>query len=397
MTRILRRWSGRLEEYDGWLLWAVFVLCLLGTVMVYEAGSFRPEARGHADYLLRHLTRLALGLAALFVLAGRDDRDLRRPLVNWGLLGGALALMAFTVVMGLGSSRSGCARWLSFLPVQPIELAKVALTIFLAERLADPSRRWAFDRELVRLLAAPAALVVILALQPNFGNALVICLFTLVMLYAGGMPLRMFGLILGPLGALALLGVLFVDKITFRVSSWWAGLTGDDVGYQVHQSLIGMGAGGWHGFGFGGSHQRFWFLPESHTDFIFSVVGEELGLIGAVLTLALLVIVALRGYGIARRAPDRFGRFTATGLTTLLSLYAFLNMAMVTGVVPVMGLPLPFVSYGGSALVTNLAAVGLLLAIDRRARAARAAAPRQARLWETAGEGSARVWSRAQA
>ena len=398
MTRILRRWSGRLEEYDTLLLGAVLLLCIVGTVMVYEAGSFRPEAlragQGQMYYLVKQLARLALGLAALFAIAGRDERVLRRPRVNWGLFAGTMGLMVLTVVIGHAFARAGCSRWVGFL--QPIELAKVALVIFMAERLADPYRQWAFDREFLQLIAAPGALVALLVLQPNFGNALVICLFTLVLLFVAGMPLRMLGLLLGPAVAVAGAGVLIVPKLNHRFAAWWAGLHGHEGSYQMQQSLIGLGAGGWHGFGFGGSHQRFWFLPESHTDFIFSVLGEELGLIGAVATLTALVIVVLRGFAIARRAPDRYSRLLAAGLTSQLFLYAFLNVGMVTGVVPVMGLPLPFVSYGGSALVTNLAAVGLLLAIDRRGRATRPAAHRATRLWATAAEGRGLGWSRAQ-
>ncbi len=389
MTRALRRWVGRLDEYDGWLLAAVLSLCLLGTVMVYEAGSFRPEAlragQGHAYYLLRHLARLALGLAALGALAGLDYHQLRRRPLNWGLLGLGLGLMLLTVTLGglFASTRNGCARWLAILPIQPIEIAKIALALFLAERLSDGWRQWGWDRELAKLLAAPAALALILVLQPNFGNALVIAAFTLVMLFLGGMPLRQLGLMVGPVGLLAFLAILFVDKVQSRFSGWFAGLRGEGGDYQVVQSLIGLGAGGWHGFGFGGSHQRFWFLPESHTDFIYSVVGEELGLLGAAATLGLFVLIALRGFRIARRAPDRFGRLLAAGLTSLLLLYAALNMAMVTGLTPVIGLPLPFVSYGGSALVTNLAAVGILLSIDRRARMAGERAPRLAAPWGT--------------
>jgi len=386
MTRVVRRCLGRLDEYDAWLLGAVSVLCLLGTVMVYEAGSFRPEAlragQGQAYYLLRQLARLALGAGVLGALAGLDYRVLRRRPVNWGLLGLGLGLMLLTVALGglFASARNGCSRWLAILPVQPIEIAKIALAVFLAERLSDGWRQWGLDRDLLRLLAVPAALVAILVAQPNFGNALVIAAFTLVMLFLAGMPLRQLGLALGPVALLGALAATFSAKVHTRLAGWWAGLDGDGPVFQVNQSLIGLGAGGWHGFGFGGSHQRFWFLPESHTDFIYSVIGEELGLIGAVLTLALFAVIALRGYRIARHAPDRFGRLLAAGLTTLLLLYALLNMSMVTGLVPVMGLPLPFVSYGGSALVTNLAAVGILLSIDRRSRAARVRAPHAPRL-----------------
>jgi len=258
MTRVVRRCLGRLDEYDAWLLGAVSVLCLLGTVMVYEAGSFRPEAlragQGQAYYLLRQLARLALGAGVLGALAGLDYRVLRRRPVNWGLLGLGLGLMLLTVALGglFASARNGCSRWLAILPVQPIEIAKIALAVFLAERLSDGWRQWGLDRDLLRLLAVPAALVAILVAQPNFGNALVIAAFTLVMLFLAGMPLRQLGLALGPvalLGALAATLQQQVEAVEGRVQL----RLGEQVAHGQSRSGPGSTTGGSAGSGKSGS------------------------------------------------------------------------------------------------------------------------------------------------
>ncbi len=376
MIRHLRRFAGHLEEHDGVLLGAVVALCLLGTVMVFEAGSFALGTRAASGaplaFLGRQAVRLALGLAGLYVMARLDYKLLRRRLLSHGLL--ALSLAALALALALGGI-GHYSRWLhlKWLPVQPIELAKVAIVLFLADRLGGRDWRAGLDRELVGVLAVPAAVVALLVLQPNFGSALVIVLLTVAMLYLAGAPWRLLGTLVGPAAGAALLAALTVPKLQARLLAWRDGLLGDGSGYQVEQSLIGLGAGGWHGFGFGQSHQRFWFLPEPHTDFIFSVIGEELGLLGAAATLLLLVLVIWRGYAIAGRAADRFGRLVAGGLTSLVFFYTALNLGMVTGLLPVIGLPLPFVSYGGSALVTNLGAIGILLSIDRRSRAEAAA------------------------
>jgi cell division protein FtsW (lipid II flippase) len=363
-------------SFDGWLVASVGALCLLGTLAVYGAGSFRPEAPGQYHYLTLHAQRLILGIVAALVLAHVDHVRLRQPWLVWAGLGAGLALTAWT----LPTSSLGIDRWIEIPGLgqfQPLEVAKLALVFFLAHRLAAPALAQPLSgRHLVTtLLAGPAALMVILVLQPNFGNVVVMALVTLLMLLVAGLPWRWLAAVVPAAAALATVGFFTVSKLNTRVMQWWSGWQGrgwgDDpepFGYQVHQSLLGMGAGGWHGLGPGGSHNKFAFLPEQHTDFAFSFLGEELGLIGAALVVAALVVVFWRSLEIARRAPTRFGRLLAVGLGGMIFVYGAANIAMVTGVIPVMGVPLPFVSYGGSALVTNLAAVGMILNVDRQGR-----------------------------
>ncbi len=373
MTRNLRRLLTTFEESDFLLLVAVGCLCLFGTLVVFGAGSFRPEAAtrafGPSHFLVKHLLRLGLGLGALVVLAHVDYRIFRHRILNWSLLAGGLIAVTLPILLG----GEHINRWVGFLglfPVQPLEVAKIAVVLFLAERFArlpgDP--RAALRPLSWALLLGPLALMVILALQPNFGNVLVIALTTLVLLFMAEVPLRWLGGVLGVFLAAAVGGFFVISKLNTRITAWIQGLLENDYAYQVDQSLIGLGAGGWRGLGLGNSHNKFSFLPESHTDFVFSILGEELGLLGTWAVIGLFIAVAWRGLSIAQRAADPFGRLVAYGLTSLIFIYAVANVAMVIGLFPVMGVPLPFVSYGGSALVTNLAALGILLNIDRGGR-----------------------------
>ncbi len=378
LQRTLRRL--RPAGQDGWFLAAVATLCLLGTLAVYGAGSFRPEAQGQYHYLQRHVERLLIGGVAALLLAHVDHVRLRRPWLVWAGLAAGLGLTAWPVAM-----RSlHIDRWIEIPGLgqfQPLELAKLALVFFLAHRLAAPPlERPLGARPLLTTLAAgPLALMVILVLQPNFGNVVIMALVTMLMLLVAGLSWRWLLPVIPAAAAAGALGFFASTKLHDRILQWWHGWRGVGLdgeppfGYQVHQSLLGMGAGGWHGLGPGGSHNKFAFLPENHTDFAVSFLGEELGLIGSLLVVAALVVLFWRTLVIAQNAPTRFGRLLAVGLGGMLFIYGAANIAMVTGVIPVMGVPLPFVSYGGSALVTNLAAVGMILNIDRQGHGRRAA------------------------
>jgi cell division protein FtsW len=374
-----------LEKYlrfrgdDPWLIGAVAVLCLLGTISAFGTGSFRPESQtdslGQWYLVVKFLARLVLGAGALVFLAGFDHEILRRPAVCWSALGVGLLLTAIPVF----GKQAGIDRWITLfglLPVQPLEVAKIAVVLYMASRLGKRSMQHplALRNLAITLACGPGLLMLILVLQPNFGNVVVVGLTTLLLLMLAGLAWRWIGLVAPVAAAAGLFGYVFVTKLQTRIDACRLGWQGQGVGseppfgYQVHQSLIGLGAGGWQGLGPGKGHNKFAFLPEQHTDFAFSYLGEELGLIGTGLVVLALLVFAWRGLSVAERAQDTFGRLTAAGLTGMVAIYGFANIAMVTGVIPVMGVPLPFVSYGGSALVSNLAAVGIILSIDRRGR-----------------------------
>lgn len=372
------RW--RLDDVDSWFVGSVLVLCLLGTLAVYGAGSFRPEAHGQHFYLIKHLQRLAIGMVAAVILGSVDHVLFRRRWVVWTGLVVALGLTAIPVVL----RGFGIDRWVEIPGLgqfQPLELAKVAMVFFLAYRLSMSrlDNPLAGKPLLITVAAGPGVLVLLLALQPNFGNVVVMSLVTLLMMVLAGVSWRWLAPVL-PAGIMAgVVGYHLVSKLHTRIDVWYHGWqnmgTGEapPFGYQVHQSLLGMGAGGWRGLGPGNSHNKFAFLPENHTDFAFSFLGEELGLVGTLLVVAALLMMVWRTMVIAQRAPTRFGQLLAAGLGGMLFIYGTANIAMVTGVIPVMGVPLPYVSYGGSALITNLAAVGLILNVDRQGRGRRRA------------------------
>jgi cell division protein FtsW len=375
MHRKLRGIAGSIEHSDLGLLASVGVLLFVGIFVVYGAGSFNRQAAasplGQNFIIAKHLFMIGVGFVAMFSLMNLDYHWFRARWLNWGGLVVCYVLVALTLMSNTVDSngREIINRWIRIGPisVQPVELAKIAMVFFLAERLAclKPGRCLTPRQLVLALLCGPLPLLILLVNQPNFGNAMVTVGVTLIILFVAGVSDRWMLRAALALPVVGVLGYFFIGKVNRRVDSLFAGLNGDSFGYQVDQGLIGLGAGGLRGLGIGNSHNKFSFLPESHTDFAFSVLGEEWGLFGTVLVVSMLVLFAWRGYGIAARAADPFGRFVATGLTTGIVIYGVANIAMVLGIFPVVGVPLPFVSFGGTAMVSALASVGILLNIDR--------------------------------
>lgn len=377
MNRTLREVIGTFEGADRWLLVSAGLLLFLGVFVVYGAGSYNRQAQGSPlgqhFIVTKHLTMIGLGGMLLLVLAHVDYRLWRHPWVNRSALLVSCALVALTLVLVRRNAAGEVmiTRWLSIggLSLQPVELAKLALVMFMAERLSATRQAGRpAVRPLLWMLAAPALLMVLLFLQPNYGNVMVVAGVTILMLFVMGAADRWLRwLVLGAPVA-AVVGYCFIDKIRSRVNEVLAGLNGGSFGHQVDQSLIGLGAGGAQGLGLGQSHNKYAFLPEAHNDFIYSVLGEEMGLAGSLGVIVLLMVFVWRGLLIAQRAPDAFGRALATGLTGGLAIYGLTNLAMVTGLFPVVGVPLPFVSFGGTAMLAALASIGLLLSVDRSSR-----------------------------
>jgi cell division protein FtsW len=370
INRRYRDLLSSIDMCDKGLITSVVLLCVLGAVMVYNAGSFHRTASSDTYYLFSHLARLALGIAVLFGVASMNYKILNQRIPGYLLLVVGTLLVIATVVLsktGLVTTRAGCSRWIntSFLPIQPVEIVKIGLVIFLSQQLSSGLVTVIKNRrKFIFILTLIITTIIALILQPNYGNAMVMLLVTVVMFYISGMAGKYVGFVMGLLVPISVAGFYLVPKIGSRITSWFNGLTGDVASYQVQQSLIGIGSGGITGIGVGDSHQRLAFLPEPHTDFIFAVIGEEFGLVGCLITLSLFVLLVWRGFLIAVRAGDKFGFLVASGLTSVIAIYAISNLSMVIGLIPVMGLPLPFISYGGSALITNMAAIGILFSID---------------------------------
>jgi cell division protein FtsW len=378
MYRRLRGFAGTVENADRWLLMSVGVLLVIGSVIVFGAGAYTRQAfrspLGPYFIILKHLFMIGVGLVFMLGLMHFDYRRYRSPWLCNGALVATYALVALTLLTARtgGDGARVINRWVTIagFTFQPVEMAKLAMIIFLAGRLTSLRRdqRLPVRQLMLALGLGPLPLLVLLVLQPNYGNAAVTIGVTVVLLFVARTNDRW---LLRTLMAVPLLGVagfLLSGKVHARVLGLVAGWRGGSYGYQVDQSLIGLGAGGITGLGPGQSHNKFSFLPESHTDFAFSLLGEELGLVGTLIVIAMIVLFAWRGYGIAARASEPFGRTLAAGLTTAIAIYGVSNIGMVTGILPVIGVPLPFVSYGGTAMVAALASVGILLNIEQGGR-----------------------------
>jgi len=339
------------------LLLVSFGLVAFGLVMVYSATSASAalENGDPAYYVKRQAIYAALGLVLMFVLARFRFQTLRglAPL----LVITSLGLLAAVLV--LGSAVNGARRWLTFGPAvfQPSELAKLALAVWAAAYLAR-RRPPATLKELWRPVAA------LLMLEPDLGTTIAIFVMLAGMLLVAGTPVRVLGAGLSVATALGMAAIWFEPYRRARIFSFvnpWHDAQG--AGFQIVQAMIGLGSGGIFGRGLGQSIEKANFLPEAHTDMIFAIIGEELGLVGATALIAAYATFAYVGLRIALRCRDPFGKALATGLTMLVCGQAAINIAAVMGLAPLTGIPLPFVSYGGSSLVVALAGVGILLNI----------------------------------
>ena len=353
---------------DKLLFTATVLLVCTSVVMVYSASAF-IAMQNQGDpylYLFKQATWAVLGLALVPVMMRIDYRTYRQPIVIW--TGLAVVSIALVAVL-FGHARNGANRWLGFgsLGVQPSELAKIVVILFIAALLERRMDR--IDEPTYSLLPIGIVLAVIVALilrEPDLGTSVSIVVIAAVMIFAAGIDYRyVAAVVLAALPALYLL-LAFSEYRWRRVMAFlnpWANPLGD--GFQMIQSMIAVGTGGIAGRGLMGGVQKLFFLPEPHNDFIYAVISEELGLIGASIVLACFCVITWRGLRTALRAPDRFGSFLALGLTTMVAFQAFFNISVVLGLLPTKGIPLPFVSYGGSSLLINLLGMGILLNVSQ--------------------------------
>jgi cell division protein FtsW len=370
----LRQWVGRVDpraalRADPWLVGCVGALVVLGLMMVLNTTYFLGlNKTGNPFYFFeRQLFNLAVAVTVMFAAAQLTLRGLRG--VSMAVIVAATAMAVAVWIPGLGVVRGGARRWLRLGPmlVEPSEILKLAAVFFLARYLSRHQDKLEAPRFLLPLFAAILAMALLLLKQPDFGAAVMLTLLLFTMLFAAGARLKHLGIAGG--AALLALAVQAGHKAyrMRRLSAFlnpWRSAQGS--GFQLIQSFIAFGAGGGWGVGLGASRQKMFYLPQAHNDFVFAVIGEEFGMAGAMVVIALFVTILIRGMRIARHQTDPFGSLLAVGLTALLSLQAFVNMAVVTGLVPTKGLPLPFLSYGGTSMVVSLAAVGILMALGRR-------------------------------
>jgi len=354
---------------DVWLFAVAIVLLSTGVVMVYSASAIVAADRFRDPYffLKRQVFWAALGCGALWLALRTDYRRLEKLVLP--LLALSVVLLIFVLIPGLGVSVNGSRRWLRLGPLsfQPAELAKLALVVYLAAFLA---RRRDDMHDLQRGFLPPLAVGGVLAslvlLQPDLGNAVTLLVLTVGLLFLAGARVSWLGMLTIPAVPLAALAVWMAPYRMRRVFAFldpWQDPRGS--GFQIIQSWLAFGSGGVFGRGIGESKQKLFYLPEAHTDFIFAIVGEELGFLGASVVVLLFAALIWRGLRIGLRASEPFGAYLALGITVLVATQTLVNLGVVTGMLPTKGLPLPFLSFGGSALLVTMLATGVLLNISQ--------------------------------
>jgi cell division protein FtsW len=357
-------------QADKWLFAATAGLALFGIVMVYSASAVmaQEENGNQYHYVIKQGMWTAIGFGAMLLMMQFDYRRLRDKRIVYGLL--ALTVILLLSVFAF-SPTNGAHRWikLPWFSIQPSELSKLTLVIFLAyfleKRAGEEGSLW---RTFIPCFAVTGALAALILKEPDLGTALMLVTVCVIVCFTAGVRLLHLGMAAAPgliIGAWMLLFVPWRFQRLVTFTNPWA--DPQDKGFQVVQSLIAVGSGGTGGMGFAQGKQKMFFLPFAHSDFIFAVVGEELGLFGAMMVVTVFGILLWRGVRAALRAPDRFGMLLGVGIVAAIIVQALFNISVVLSLLPTKGIPLPFISYGGSSLVPTLVAVGILLNISQQA------------------------------
>jgi cell division protein FtsW len=356
-----------IRKLDPILLLSTLILVGFGVVMVYSASFAVADQRLGDPYhfLKKQAMAAGLGIVLLFLAARMNYRVWQT--LSLPLLLASLVLLGILIVPGMRHEIGGSSRWLKLasFSFQPSELAKLALVIYLARSLTRKEGRMKeFTVGFLPHLIILGVMFLLVLRQPDFGAGILFAALVFIMLFAGGTRLAFLA---GSLGAVVPVLVYLACRADYRwermVAFWNPWKDPGRAGFQIIQSFLAFGAGKVFGVGLGEGRQKLFYLPEVHTDFIFSVIGEELGLVGVSVLIALFAVLVIRGFQASYRARDLFGTYLALGLTVLIAIQALLNMGVVTGLLPTKGSTLPFISYGGTSLMVNLMAVGILLNI----------------------------------
>jgi len=364
-------------ETDRWLFGVTLVLCLMGAVMIFSASAITAQQMyGHSYiFVARQAAWLVMGLLGMFALMKLDYHRLREPAVVYTVLCLVVVMLVGTFFLDKSHATH---RWIKLGPLnlQPSEMAKLAIILYLAwfldlRRRRETSLEFKKQDFLQTILPAVAPILVCVALivaEPDLGTSVDVVLIMAAILFVAGLSWKW--LAVGAAAGLPAL-LLLIMHASYRQARLMAFLHPDSdpqgAGFQLLQSLIAVGSGGFTGVGLMESKQKLFYLPEAHTDFIFAVICEELGFLGATIVIALFATYAWRGLRAAFNAPDAFGRMVALGVTAMVLFQALINFAVVLGMMPTKGIPLPFVSYGGSSLLVMLLATGVLLNISQQA------------------------------
>jgi len=355
---------------DYWLLSFVTVLVVIGLQAVYSATFALAITEYHNVFyfLMRQAMGAALGVALLFACMSIDYRWWR--FLSPFIFVGALVSLVLVIIPGFSSSQYGASRWLQIGPlpaVQPSEFMKIAMILVVAAWLSSSNRRVTdFKTGLLPIAGVVGIVSFLIMKQPDFGTVLVIILTAGTMYFLAGASLTALTMIV--LSGLAG-GAFLITTAAYRVERWQSFLNPwqdpQGIGFHIIQLLIALGTGGITGLGIGASRQKFFYVPGAHTDGIFAIIGEELGFIGCMVVILLFAAVIYRGARIVQHAPDRFGALLASGIVAWIAYQTLINIGGITQAIPLTGIPLPFISYGGSSLAATMAAVGILLSISR--------------------------------
>ncbi|MGH2727461.1 MAG: putative lipid II flippase FtsW, partial [Actinomycetota bacterium] len=346
------------------------ILLVFGLVMILSASSVSAYTRYGSSFLFfqRQVVWAVIGVAAMLIVSRIDYHRWRS--LGWLLLLATIAGLVLVLHPSFGTRVGGSSRWLGFgaVRIQPSEIAKLALLLVAADIAVRKNGRLTTLREIILPLGVIVALITgLILLQPDLGTALVTVAIVFIVVFVAGVPMRLLGG-LGLVGGIGALGMALAEG--YRRARLFSFLNPFrdplNSGYQSVQSLIALGSGGFFGVGLGRSRQKWLYVPNAHTDFIYAILGEEVGLVGTMAVIGLFIGFAYVGVRTARRAPDAFGRLVAIGITTWIVGQAIVNMGAVTGLLPITGVPLPLVSFGGSALVVSLIAIGILANIARQ-------------------------------
>ncbi len=354
--------------YDVQLLFPVLFLVGIGIVMVYSASSALALKKFASDYFfLKKQALFAFAGVIILVIARHFPYKYYRPLA-YPLVGLSLALLTVIQFTDLGLSAGGSTRWMQLgsFSFQPSEFARIALVIYLAysmEKKADRIKD--FSIGFVPHVLMLGVFMILIFIQPDFGSVFILGALTWILLFTGGVRFwQLFAslLVILPVAYIFLINAEYRAKRILGFLNPWE--HSSDAGYQIVHSLMAFGTGGFWGTGIGKGYQKLFYLPEPHTDFIFSVIGEELGLLGVLIIIGLYGWIIIRGIAIARSAPDLFGAYLAVGLTIAMGLQIVVNMGVALGLLPTKGLTLPLLSYGGTSLLLNMASIGILMNIS---------------------------------
>lgn len=361
------------EEIDQSFLFTVLALLGIGLMMIASAGVLYGETRFDDPYFFfkRQLIGLSIGLISMYCFS-RIPYHFWRPL-SVPIFIVALILLVLVFIPGIGTTAYGASRWIELGPIsfQPSEVMKFAIVLYLSAWLSGKGKEKTEDfyEGLVPFLAILFLVAFLILKQPDTGTLFLIFGISMSIFFYSGANLKH---IFGMMGLALFAFFILLKTAPYRMQRFLVFMNPEHdpqgFGYQMTQALVAIGSGGLFGVGLGYSHQKFNYLPEPVTDSIFAIFGEEFGFIGAVVLISLFVFLALRGIHIARSAPDRFGELLGIGIVSWIIVQAFVNISAITGLIPLTGVPLPFVSYGGTSLAVLLSAIGILLNISRQAR-----------------------------